>query len=67
MRILGAKLGGKIDQKSIQKGIQKTNDFGIVFLRAIKTAQDGPKTAQDGDPSAKRVPRGPQDGPKRHP
>ena len=45
------------------KGIDFLIDFDIDF----KTAQEGPKTAQDGDPSAKTAPRGPQDGPKMAP
>ena len=50
-------------QKPILKGI----DFLINFDIDLKTAQEGPKTAQDGDPSAKTAPRGPQDGPKMAP
>ena len=53
--------------KSIQKSILKGIDFLIDFDIDFKTSQDGPKTAQDGDPSAKTVPRAPQDGSKMAP
>ena len=53
--------------KSLQKPILKGIDFLIDFDIDFKTAQEGPKTAQDGDPSAKTAPRGPQDGPKMAP
>ena len=47
--------------KSLQKQILKGIDFLIDFDIDFKTAQDGPKTPQDGAPSAKKAPRGPQD------
>ena len=37
------------------------------ILRRLKRAPRRPKTAHGGDPSAKTVPRGPQDGPKMAP
>ena len=53
--------------KSFQKPILKGIDFLIDFDIDFKTAQEGPKTAHDGDPSAKTAPRGSQDGPKMAP
>ena len=58
--------------KSIQKPILKGIDFLIDFDIDFKTAQEGPKTAQDAprrrskrQDGPKRPPRRPQDGPKR--
>ena len=58
--------------KSLQKPILKGIDFLIDFDIDFKTAQEGPKTAQDGprrrskrQDGPKRPPRRPQDGPKR--
>ena len=58
--------------KSLQKPILKGIDFLIDFDIDFKTAQHGPKTAQDGprrrskrQDGPKRPPRRPQDGPKR--
>ena len=58
--------------KSVQKPILKGIDFLIEFGIDFKTAQEGPKTAQDAprrrskrQDGPKRPPRRPQDGPKR--
>ncbi len=58
--------------KSLQKPILKGIDFLIDFDIDFKTAQEGPKTPQDGprrrskrQDGPKRPPRRPQDGPKR--
>ena len=58
--------------KSIQKPILKGIDFLIDFDIDFKTAQEGPKTAQDAprrrskrQDGPKSPPRRPQDGPKR--
>ena len=58
--------------KSLQKPILKGIDFLIDFDIDFKTAQEGLKTAQDGprrrskrQDGPKRLPRRPQDGPRR--
>ena len=54
------------DQKSSKKLISILTKFLIDFGMDFRTAQEGPKIAQDSDPSAKTAPRGPQDSPKSH-
>ena len=60
----------KIHQHGIKNRSWKASIFWSILtsiLRRLRRAPRRPKTPQDGDPSAKTAPRGPQDGPKMAP
>ena len=60
----------KIHQNRSKNRSWKASIFWSILtsiLRRLRRAPRRPKTPQDGDPSAKTAPRGPQDGPKMAP